>query len=212
MYSRLKICGITNLDDALITLEIGAHWLGFNFYPESPRYVEPATAAGIIEEIKGLVHCVGILVRPTLKEVQNIIKNTDVDRIQIYRPHDFNDLSRLEVPAVICYQVDPDQSKEYDLMGADMILLDSYSKSLTGGTGKTFNWSLIPESIPREKLVLAGGITPENIGEALRTVNPSVIDIASGAEKEPGVKDYNKIKALMNELYLYHHEQSKKES
>ncbi len=212
MYSRLKICGITNLDDALITLEIGAHWLGFNFYPESPRYVEPITAAAIIEEIKGLVHCVGILVRPTLKEVQNIIKNTDVDRIQIYQPHDFKDLSKLEVPAVICYQVDPDQPKEYDFMGADMILLDSYSKSLVGGTGKTFSWSLIPERIPREKLILAGGITPENIGEALRTVNPSVIDVASGAEKEPGVKDYNKIKALMNELYLYHHEQSKKES
>ncbi len=212
MYSRLKICGTTNLDDALITVEIGAHWLGFNFYPESPRYVEPITAAAIIEEIKGLVHCVGILVRPTLKEVQNIIKNTDVDRIQIYQPHDFKDLSKLEVPAVICYQVDPDQPKEYDFMGADMILLDSYSKSLVGGTGKTFSWSLIPERIPREKLILAGGITPENIGEALRTVNPSVIDVASGAEKEPGVKDYNKIKALMNELYLYHHEQSKKES
>lgn len=212
MYSRLKICGITNLDDALITLEIGAHWLGFNFYPESPRYVDPAKAVGIIEEIKGLVHCVGILVRPTLKEVQDIIKQTKVDRIQIYQPQDFNDLSKLDVPAVICYQVNPDQPTEYDFMGADMILLDSYSKSLAGGTGKVFNWSLIPNSIPREKLILAGGITTENIGKALQAVNPSVIDVASGAEKEPGVKDYNKIKALMNELYLYHHEQSKSES
>lgn len=212
MYSRLKICGITNLDDALITLEIGAHWLGFNFYPESPRYVDPATAATIIEEIKELVHCVGILVRPTLKEVQETIKKTDVDRIQIYQPQDFDDLSQLDVPAVICYQVNPNQSKEYAFMGADMILLDSYSKSLAGGTGKTFNWSLIPDSIPREKLILAGGITVENIGEALRTVNPSVIDVASGSEKGPGVKDYKKIKELMNEVYLYHHEQSKSES
>ena len=212
MYSRLKICGITNLDDALITMEIGAHWLGFNFYPESPRYVEPSTAAEIIEEIKDLVHCVGILVRPTFKEAQEIIKNTDVDRIQIYQPQDFDDLSKLDVPAVICHQVDPAQPKEYDFMSADMILLDSYSKSLAGGTGKSFNWSLIPDSIPREKLILAGGITPENIGEALRTVNPSVIDIASGAEKKPGVKDYKKIKELMNEVYLYHHEQSKNES
>lgn len=212
MYSRLKICGITNLDDALITLEIGAHWLGFNFYPESPRYIKPAVAASIIEEIKELVHCVGILVRPTLKGVQDIIKNTNIDRIQIYQPQDFNDLSKLDVPAIICYQMDTDSPQEFDFMGADMILLDSYSKSLAGGTGKTFNWSLIPENIPREKLILAGGITPENIGEALRTVNPSVIDVAGGSEKEPGVKDYNKIKALMNELYLYHHEQSKKES
>jgi phosphoribosylanthranilate isomerase len=212
MYSRLKICGITNLDDALITLEIGAHWLGFNFYPESPRYVEPSKAASIIEEIKGLVHCVGILVRPTLKDVQDTIKNTNVDRIQIYQPQDFDDLSKLDVPAIICYQVDPDKSQKYDFIGADMILLDSYSKTLTGGTGKTFNWSLIPESLPREKLVLAGGITVENIGEALRTVNPSVIDVASGSEKEPGVKDYKKIKDLMNEVYLYHHEQSENES
>ena len=212
MYSRLKICGITNLDDALITLEIGAHWLGFNFYSKSPRYIDPSKAATIIEELKGLVHCVGIMVRPTLKEVQETIKKTDVDRIQIYQPQDFNDLSRLDVPAVICYQVNPDQPMEYDFMGADMILLDSYSKSLAGGTGKTFNWSLIPESIPREKLILAGGITTENISEALRTVNPSVIDVASGSEKEPGIKDYKKIKDLMNEVYLYHHEQSKNES
>ncbi|HES59052.1 MAG: phosphoribosylanthranilate isomerase [Calditrichaceae bacterium] len=212
MYSRLKICGITNLDDALITLEIGAHWLGFNFYPESPRYVKPEAAATIIEEIKDLVHCVGILVRPTLEEVQDIIKQTDVDRIQIYQPQDFDDLSKFDVPAIICYQVNPDQPADYDFMGADMILLDSYSKLLAGGTGKSFNWSLIPDSIPREKLILAGGITTENIGEALRTVNPSVIDVASGSEKEPGVKDYKKIKELMNELYLYHHEQSKNEN
>jgi len=212
MYSRLKICGITNLDDALITMEIGAHWLGCNFFPESPRYVHPAAAAAIIEEIKDLVHCVGILVRPTLKEVQDVIKKTDVDRIQIYQPQDFDDLSKLDVPAVICYQVNPDEPKEYDFIGADMILLDSNSKSLAGGTGKTFNWSLIPDSIPRDKLILAGGITTENIGEALRTVNPSVIDVANGSEKKPGIKDYEKIKALMNEVYLYHHEQSKNES
>lgn len=212
MYSRLKICGITNLDDALITLEIGAHWLGFNFYPESPRYVEPSVAAEIIEEIKGLVHCVGILVRPTLKEVQDIIKNTDIDQIQIYQPQDFDDLSKLDVPTIICYQVNPAQPKEYDFLGAEMILLDRYSKSLAGGTGKTFNWSLIPDSIPREKLILAGGITAENIGEALRAVNPSVIDVASGSEKEPGKKDYQKIKQLMNELYLYNNEQSKNKS
>lgn len=209
MYSRLKVCGITNLDDALITMEIGAHWLGFNFYPGSPRYIEPSAAKAIIEEIKGLVHCVGIAVRPTFAETQDIIKNTNIDRIQIYDPQDFNDLSQLDVPAVVCYQVDPLNPKAYDFMGADMVLLDSYSKSKAGGTGKTFNWSLIPDSIPREKLILAGGISTRNIGEALRAVNPAVIDVASGSEKEPGVKDYQKIKQLIKELYLYHNEQSK---
>ncbi|MEJ2053751.1 MAG: phosphoribosylanthranilate isomerase [Calditrichaceae bacterium] len=189
MYSRLKICGITSLDDALITLEIGAHWLGFNFYPESPRYVEPNTAAEIIEEIKGLVHCVGILVKPTLNEAKAVISRTQIDRIQIYDPQGFNDLSQLGIPSIIGYQVKSSGTEAYDMMGADMILLDGYSKSLSGGTGKTFNWDLIPEDIPREELVLAGGITPENIGEALRKVNPAVIDVASGSEKAPGVKD-----------------------
>ena len=212
MYSRLKICGITNLDDALIVLEIGAHWLGFNFYPESPRYVDPVVAAKIIEEVKGLVECVGILVRPTLKQAIDIIKKTDVDRLQIYQPQDFDDLSKLDIPTVIAYQVDPDRKVNYDFMGAEMILLDSYSKNLPGGTGKAFNWALIPENIPKEKLVLAGGITAENIGEALRKVNPAVIDVASGSEKSPGIKDYEKIKKIMAELHLYNHEQTKNES
>ena len=212
MYSRLKICGITNLDDALIVLEIGAHWLGFNFYLESPRYVDPVVAAKIIEEVKGLVECVGILVRPTLKQAIDIIKKTDVDRLQIYQPQDFDDLSKLDIPTVIAYQVDPDRKVNYDFMGAEMILLDSYSKNLPGGTGKAFNWALIPENIPKEKLVLAGGITAENIGEALRKVNPAVIDVASGSEKSPGIKDYEKIKKIMAELHLYNHEQTKNES
>ena len=212
MYSRLKICGITNLDDALIVLEIGAHWLGFNFYPESPRYVDPVVAAKIIEEVKGLVECVGILVRPTLKQAIDIIKKTDVDRLQIYQPQDFDDLSKLDIPTVIAYQVDPDRKVNYDFMGAEMILLDSYSKNLPGGTGKAFNWALIPENTPKEKLVLAGGITAENIGEALRKVNPAVIDVASGSEKSPGIKDYEKIKKIMAELHLYNHEQTKNDS
>ena len=212
MYSRLKICGITNLDDALIVLEIGAHWLGFNFYLESPRYVDPVVVAKIIEEVKGLVECVGILVRPTLKQAIDIIKKTDVDRLQIYQPQDFDDLSKLDIPTVIAYQVDPDRKVNYDFMGAEMILLDSYSKNLPGGTGKAFNWALIPENIPKEKLVLAGGITAENIGEALRKVNPAVIDVASGSEKSPGIKDYEKIKKIMAELHLYNHEQTKNES
>lgn len=190
-------------------MEIGAHWLGFNFYPESPRYVKPSIAAEIIKEIKGLVHCVGILVRPTIKEIQDVIKKTDIDRLQVHQSQDFDDLSKLNVPAIICYQVDPVQPREYDFKGADMILLDSYSKSLAGGTGKTFNWSLIPETIPREKLILAGGITPKNIGDALRAVNPAIIDVASGSEKEPGIKDYEKIKRIMSELHLYNHEQVK---
>jgi phosphoribosylanthranilate isomerase len=210
MYSRLKICGITNLDDALITLEIGAHWLGFNFYPESPRYIDPGEASKIIEEIMGLVHCVGILVRPTFEQAEDVIRKSQVDGVQIYEPQGFNDLSKLSVPAIIAYQFDPDRKEPYDLMGAEMILLDSKSDNALGGTGKTFDWSMIPKDIPRDKLILAGGINPDNIGEALRKVKPAVIDVASGSESAPGKKDYQKIKYLFAELNQFNYEESKK--
>ena len=204
MRTKLKICGITNFEDALSATKAGVDWLGFNFYPKSPRYINPIDAGKIILKLKNTIQSVAILVQPSLSDVSKIIKESGVDRLQIYEPVDFNDLSIFSIPTIISYRIDNSGGKiNYPMLKADMILFDSYSKDVLGGSGHKFNWELIPPDISREKLILAGGITPENISEALNTVNPTVIDVASGAEISPGKKNINKIKSMVMEIRKY---------
>jgi len=198
MLTRLKICGITTKEDALMCVENGVNVLGFNFYPESPRYIEPIKAREIIQQLPFFVSSVGILVKPTLDAVKNTIQISGVNTVQIYQPVDFHDFREIEVPTIVAFRICREQSMEnFNYRGANMILIDSFSRETFGGTGKTFNWELIPSSIPREKLVLAGGITPYNVVSALEKVRPAMIDVASGAEKSPGVKDLKKVKELV---------------
>ncbi len=203
MPVKLKICGITNLEDALLAADLGVDWLGFNFYPKSPRYIDPLRAAEIIKKLPDHIESIGILVQPTLSEVKEIIQKTQIARVQIHEPRDFSDLSVLPIPSIICYQITNQHVSNYDSLNADMILLDSPSKNAFGGTGKTFNWTNIPANIPGNKLILAGGITPQNISQALETVSPAVVDVASGAELSPGKKDRDKIKILVEKVRDY---------
>ena len=204
MRTKLKICGITKLSDAVSCMETGVDWLGFNFFKESPRYISPQDAGKIIAQLDDSVKTAAILVRPNQDQIIEIIKVSNVNILQIYDPLDFTDLSIFGLQSIICHRINAQHpTAEYPMMNADMILLDSYSKDVLGGSGKKFNWDLIPDSIPREKLILAGGITPQNIAQALKTVNPAVIDIASGAEKSPGIKDIDKIKKMVREIKKY---------
>ncbi len=204
MRTKLKICGFTNLQDAAAAADAGVDWLGFNFYKESPRYISPIEAGKIIKALNGSVKSAAILVRPSKDETLQIIEESGVDILQIYEPLGFTDLSQFSLHSIICYRIDPQSLRqEYPILNADMILLDSYSKNVLGGSGKAFNRDLIPDTIPRDKLVLAGGITPENISAALNTVNPAVIDTASGAESAPGIKDIEKIKKMVKEARKY---------
>lgn len=204
--AKLKICGITNLPDAQVAADLGVHWLGFNFYIKSPRYIAPQDASEIMEKITDRVETVAILVHPTLEEIKDIVNDCPVDWLQIYQATDIDHFGMLDKPVIDCYRIKPGQNIELKKNDAAMILLDSYSKDVLGGSGERFEWKDIPAEIPKEKLVLAGGINPNNITSALRTVNPAVIDVASGAEKEPGVKDPVKIKQLMNEINKYNEE------
>ncbi|MDO9548687.1 MAG: phosphoribosylanthranilate isomerase [Candidatus Marinimicrobia bacterium] len=200
MPVKLKICGITTLADAQMAVELGVDWLGFNFYPKSPRYIDPLKAAEIIKKLPDHIQSIGILVQPTLSEINEIIQIAQIQRLQIYEPMDFSDLSILPIPSIICHRISDNQNKSYDFMNADMILLDNHSKNAFGGTGKAFDWANIPANIPRDKLILTGGITPQNISQALETVDPAVIDVASGSELSPGKKDHDKIKILVEKV------------
>ena len=137
------------------------------------------------------------MVKPDLKQCNYIVQQTQVDYLQVYEPQNLNNLAELTVNTIIAYRMFDPYTTEPKLLDANMILIDSYNKNSYGGSGVTFNWKTIPAAIPRDKLILAGGINPLNIEQALREVNPAVIDVASGAEQKPGIKDRNKIEQLV---------------
>ncbi len=200
MSTRLKICGIKNQQDATACVELGVDLLGFNFYSGSPRFISFENAHSIICEIPSATQSVGILVRPRLVDVLEAIEQSGVELVQIYEPQDFSDFSQIPVPVIIVKRIEDTASDNYELNGATMILLDTYTPGKLGGSGKVFDWSLIPDSIPRERLVLAGGISPDNVKDALDQVKPAVIDVASGAESAPGKKDLVKVKLLLEAI------------
>jgi len=209
MSVKLKICGITTLEDALQIAELGVDWLGFNFYPKSPRYIAPTAAAAIIKALPKTVASVGVLVRPTFKEACKVIKISGVQRVQIYEPRDFSDLSRLPVPAISCYRLGDGMKIAPDYSGAEMVLIDNFTAGLIGGTGNTFDWRRIPPNISRDRLVLAGGISVANIRQALEIVGPAVIDVASGGELVSGRKDPGKIKMLIEQIRIFNRQKEK---
>ena len=212
MFTRLKICGITNLEDALMCTSFGVDLLGFNFYPFSPRYIEPEKAKKIISQLPIGIKSIGILVQPDKAQIEKIITLTRIDGIQLYQPSGITDFSQMKVTVILAYQLKSDKlTKKVFKPGVDMVLLDSYSKKEFGGTGKSFEWKLIPEWFPNHKLILAGGITPINIKQALTAVNPAIIDVASGAENSPGKKDPIKVNALVMAVMEYNKKQLNKD-
>ncbi len=203
VFTQLKICGITSEHDAQIAAEIGVAFLGFNFFPRSKRYIEPARAKQIIQSLAPTVQCVGIVVRPTLHQCRQILEETGVRWLQIYEPQDFDDFNRLPVPVIAAYRLQEKSPFEYTNQGEQFVLIDSYGTRDFGGTGRPLNWDNVPTSLPPKKLVLAGGITPHNITAALNKVNPAIIDVASGSELSPGKKDVRKILALQRAVLRF---------
>lgn len=197
MATRLKICGITALKDAMACAELGVDFLGFNFFKGSPRYIKTDLAKSIIQNLPPEIQSVAIMVQPKFKDVTDVIEQSGIGWVQIIDPQDFIDFSNIPVPVIITKRIGNTITDNYELNGARMLLLDTFSHNELGGSGKIFDWSLIPDSIPRTKLVLGGGITPDNVKEALIKVNPAVIDVASGAEIKPGVKDLEKVRKLV---------------
>jgi len=197
MNTRLKICGITSLADAELTVRLGVNILGFNFYPASPRYIEPEQCRSILEKLPFFVISVGILVRPDRKTVDEILKRSGVKILQILEPVGFTDFYDIPVPVIYVHRMKEPFRINGNLRGASMVLLDSFVKNAYGGSGKSWNWEMLPTDFPREKLVLAGGIYPGNIKKALEAVQPAIVDVASGAETTPGKKDPRKIQSLV---------------
>ncbi len=214
MKTIVKICGITRVEDALVAVDAGAEMLGFNFYPKSPRYVTPEHAAEMARIVRAhranpdAVRIAGVFVNAPLEDVRAIVDTATLDFAQL---HGDESVEYLKGLAGVGFRVVRPQSLDEALAGAvtfaplapqrddaPSLLLDAYSKAGYGGTGERTDWAWAAEvakATPR--LLLAGGITAANVAEAIRIVRPWGVDVASGVEASPGIKDHDHIGAFV---------------
>lgn len=200
MPTRVKICGITRADDALLAAELGAAALGFNFCPRSPRCLAPQAAAEIIRQLPPFVVTVGVFADETEGEhVAAVAREAGVVAIQLHGPRYPAPEAALDRFLLIRAVAVREGFNAEELRGlaASAFLLDGFDPNLLGGTGKTFDWNLAIEAKRFGPVILAGGLTPENVGEAVRRVRPYAVDVASGVESAPGVKDAAKLRAFL---------------
>jgi phosphoribosylanthranilate isomerase len=208
MKVKLKVCGITSLHDALVAIDCGANYLGFNFYAKSPRCLAPIAASEIIDRLPREIITVGIFVNePGPEKVVETMQTSGVHLAQLHGDEDAAYCAAVGAARVIkALRVGKDfrasQVLEYP---ATAILLDAYDQNLYGGTGKTANWDVAREAAKLARVFLAGGLSPENIADAIRAVEPFAVDVNSGVESAPGRKDRVKLESvariLSNEIF-----------
>src|SRR5690349_16531666 len=200
-HPKVKICGITNLADARRACALGANYLGFNFYRESPRYISPSNAAKIAQRLPKTVAVVGVFVNEDDDRVLEIARAVRLDFVQLHgdeTPRSVAQLSR-RVRVIKALRV----KKSFRLAQltrfkcANAFLLDGFDSRARGGTGKRFDWSVARRATRGRRIFLAGGLTPANVAEASRTVKPFALDVCSGVEAKPGKKDGALLKAFM---------------
>lgn len=202
--TKVKICGLTTLEDARFASGALADYLGFIFYPDSPRYIEPAKAGAIINWLEG-PQKVGVFVNQPLDDVNSIARQTGIDIVQLHGNESPEYCELVEKPVIKVFHVTEDKTSdgllaeiEPYLDVADHLLFDSKTEQLWGGTGKTFDWSKLNELSDAKPWFLSGGLNPDNIANAVRTLNPPAIDISSGLEESPGLKDFDKVEKFFD--------------
>lgn len=194
---QFKICGITNLDDANVAMDSGASAIGFIFYPKSPRYIEPEKAREITQKLNGNVKTVGVFVDETAEQVNDIAEQVNLDFIQLHGDESPEDCRKIQRPVIKSFRIrDGFNLSTVNNYPVNAVLLDTYVKGTVGGTGEVFHWDDYDYGLVNKPLILAGGLTPENVTKGVQIVKPGAIDISSGVEVSPGKKDMMKIEKL----------------
>jgi len=195
----IKICGITNIEDAHASIDLGADALGFVF-AESPRKVSPSTAKTIISQLPSNGLYVGVFVNHTTDEIIKIKKFCGLNTVQIH--DDLSDMDQIkkDFRMIKGFRVKPDHPIPHVDDPNIIMLLDTYSKTSHGGTGMTFDWQKAVDIANKQPIILAGGLTPENVALAIETVRPFAVDVSSGVEKSKGLKDHQKISAFIKNV------------
>lgn len=202
---KVKICGLTNLEDARWACQQGADLLGFIFVPASPRYIPPAQAAAIIEALRAegcQALCVGVFVDAPASEVQETAARCRLDLVQLHGSEPPAYARQMPCPVIRAHRVRGavpwDELLAYP---AWAYLLDSFHPQSAGGTGQAWNWDILESAVlPAARLIIAGGLTPENVAEAVRRLTPWGVDVSSGVESRPGKKDPVKVRDFIRQV------------
>jgi len=200
LRTRIKVCGITLVDDALAAVRLGADALGFIFASASPRYINPIKAAEIIRKLPPFVSKVGVFVNEDRHIALDSSRTAGVDVVQLHGDEPPEYCADFPIPIIKVFSVgadfDPSVMGRYDVAG---YLLDTWDPKRRGGSGNTFDWSIAAKACGMYgTVILSGGLGPSNLREAVETVRPYAVDLNSGVEVSPGVKDHDKIKAAVS--------------
>jgi len=200
---KVKICGITNSDDALLAEKLGADAVGFIFYKQSSRYFLPEKVKDISQKLSAFTLKVGVFVNESADEINRVAAIAKLNLVQLHGDEKPEILSRLNLPSIKSFRVKEDfDFSILEKYACNNYLLDTFSKTQFGGTGNSFNWNTIPQAI-RDKIIIAGGVSENNIEEIVATINPYGIDVSSSLEDSPGKKNHDKMKSffkIINQL------------
>ncbi len=200
--TKIKICGIKTETDALAAMDVGADLIGFNFYPKSPRYISVGRCRDIMSVMRryGHITYVGVFVNASVEEIRATMETLGLSLAQLHGDETVEMLSALDGKAFKAFRGVPNNLNSFANDGAPALLVDASVKGVYGGTGITADWNGAAELAKQYPLLLAGGLTPENVADAVRQVKPWGVDVASGVESAPGEKDASKMKAFVKAI------------
>jgi len=193
--TRIKICGITRPQDAVQAAKLGADAIGLVFYGPSPRNVDIEQANAVLDVLPPFVTSVGLFVNASADEVNAVLEQVNLDLLQFHgdeSPEFCASFDRPWIKAIRMSEGVDLQAEAKRYAGSSGLLLDAYHPALPGGTGESFEWERVPNDLPTS-IILAGGLTADNVGEAIRTVRPYAVDVSGGVEAEKGIKDWGKM-------------------
>lgn len=197
---KVKICGITNIEDAKLVSELGADAIGFIFYRKSKRYIEPKNAKKIIKQLPAFLIKIGVFVNENADVINKIAKEIKLNLIQLHGEESPEMIADIDLPVIKAFRVN--DNFDYVVLSEYKncsYLLDAFDEKEYGGTGHKFNWEKIPNEF-KHKIILAGGVSINNIEQIYQEINPAAIDASSSIEIEPGKKDEIKLKNLLNKI------------
>jgi phosphoribosylanthranilate isomerase len=199
MQVKVKICGITNLADAMAAVDLGADALGFVFFQKSPRYISYSDAASIIKKLPSFTTTIGVFVDEKPEQIEKKIGLTGIDVVQLHgnEPPEACSFSRRIIKAIRVKSLESLEPLIHYQGRVSAFLLDTFTPEIFGGTGQIFNWDIALDAKQFGEIILAGGLTPDNIAEAVRRVRPYGVDVSSGIESEKGKKDHRKLKLFI---------------
>ncbi len=201
--TQIKICGLTREEDALLAAEKGADFLGLIFVPSTPRYIEPERAAVIAARVKERdrrPRIVGVFRDASVDYIREVGSLVGIDFVQLHGTESDDDIRAIGIPAIKTFRVGDALPDTTAVPSADWLLFDTFEEHRAGGTGRRFDWSLLSVYPRKKPFFLSGGLNPDNVAAAISLVRPDGVDISSGVEAEPGIKDHAKLERLLERV------------